>query len=74
VLGTDLAAGHVPQAVVEAGAWFGARLAAPAPGGFALLGATVAPGFSFEDFEFGQRDALVARYPAHAATIRTLTR
>ena len=74
VLGTDLAAGHVPQAVVEAGAWFGARLAAPAPGRFALLGATVAPGFSFEDFELGRRDALVARYPAHAQAIRALTR
>lgn len=74
LLGSDLAAGQVPQAVVEAGAWFGARLAAPGPGRYALVGATVAPGFSFEDFELAQRDALVARYPAHAQAIRALTR
>jgi predicted cupin superfamily sugar epimerase len=74
VLGTDLAAGHVPQTVVEAGAWFGARLEAPAPGRFALVGCTVAPGFSFDDFELADRDALVARFPRHAVTIRGLTR
>ena len=73
VLGTDLAGGQVPQAVVEAGAWFGARLAHPASGRFALVGCTVAPGFAFEDFELAERDALVARFPAHAATIRALT-
>jgi predicted cupin superfamily sugar epimerase len=74
VLGTDLAAGHVPQAVVEAGAWFGARLVTPGPSTFALVGCTVAPGFSFDDFELADRDALAARYPQHAETIRALTR
>ena len=46
-LGSDLAAGERPQAVVPAGVWQTAR----AVGGWALVGCTVAPGFEFEAFE-----------------------
>jgi predicted cupin superfamily sugar epimerase len=46
-LGSDLAAGERPQAVVSAGAWQTAR----AVGGWALVGCTVAPGFEFAAFE-----------------------
>lgn len=74
VLGVDLAAGQVPQAVVEAGAWFGARLHQPVPGAFALVGCTVAPGFDFADLELAERAALLARYPQHAGVIAALTR
>jgi len=71
VLGTDLAAGMRPQAVVPAGTWQASR---PLAGGaFALLGATVAPGFDFADFELGQRAALTARFPALADEIARLT-
>jgi predicted cupin superfamily sugar epimerase len=70
-LGPDLAAGMVPQALVPAGAWQGARLR---PGGrWALLGTTMAPGFDFADFEAGPRAELTARWPESRALIEALT-
>lgn len=46
-LGTDLAAGERPQAVVPAGVWQAARPL----GGWVLVGCTVAPAFEFAGFE-----------------------
>lgn len=46
-LGSDLAAGERPQAVVPAGAW----QAAESVGAWTLVGCTVAPGFLFAGFE-----------------------
>ncbi len=46
-LGTDLAAGEEPQAVVPPGVWQSARPL----GGWVLVGCTVAPGFDFASFE-----------------------
>jgi hypothetical protein len=60
-----------PQAVVPAGAWYGARVADG--GAYALMGGTVAPGFDFADFELAERAALLARWPAHRAVIEALT-
>lgn len=66
-LGTDLAAGERPQAVVRGGVWQGSVLA---PGGqFALIGATMAPGFDYADYEHGRREPLVAAYPDFADAI-----
>ena len=71
-LGNDLSRGALPQLVVPAGVWQGARLK---PGGrFALLGCTVAPGFDFADFEVGPREALTRLYPDFADLISRLTR
>src|SRR5688500_3511007 len=50
VLGIELARGQVPQAVVPAGAWFGATLEPDPEHDFALVGCTVSPGFDFADF------------------------
>ena len=61
----------LPQAVLPAGWWFGARIKRGR--GFALVSCTVAPGFDFADFEVGRRADLLARHPAHAAVIRALT-
>lgn len=47
VLGDDLRAGQVKQAVVPAGAWQAAR----GLGAWSLMGCTVAPGFEFAAFE-----------------------
>lgn len=47
LLGTDLAAGQRPQAVVPPGAWQQAKV----EGDWALVGCTVAPGFQFSKFE-----------------------
>jgi predicted cupin superfamily sugar epimerase len=46
-LGSDLAAGDVPQAVVPAHVW----QAAESTGDWTLMGCTVAPGFDFAKFE-----------------------
>ncbi len=46
-LGSDLAAGERPQAIVPAHAW----QAAQSLGDWTLCGCTVAPGFDFKDFE-----------------------
>jgi predicted cupin superfamily sugar epimerase len=47
LLGADLAAGEVPQAVVPAYAW----QAAESNGDWTLVGCTVAPAFEFSKFE-----------------------
>jgi uncharacterized protein len=46
-LGSDLASGERPQAMVPAGAWQTAR----ALGGWVLVGCTVAPAFELSSFE-----------------------
>jgi predicted cupin superfamily sugar epimerase len=71
-LGPDPEAGQHWQAVVPAGAWFGAALSPASP--YALVGCTVAPGFDFADFELADGAALTRRYPQHAALIARLTR
>ena len=48
--GPDVAAGHSPQVVVDAGVWQWARPL----GRYALVGATVTPAFTFEGFELRQ--------------------
>jgi len=72
VLGRDLEAGQVPQAVVRAGCWFASHVADWKS--FAVVGCTVAPGFDFEDFEMGKRAELTAKYPQHREVIERLTR
>jgi predicted cupin superfamily sugar epimerase len=72
LLGRDLEAGHVLQAVVPAGCWFASHVADW--NSFSVVGCTVAPGFEFEDFEMGKRARLVAEYPQHREVIERLTR
>lgn len=71
LLGSSPEKGERFQAVVPAGCWFGARVSGP--DSFALTGCTVAPGFSFEDFELADRQALLRQYPQHRALIEKLT-
>lgn len=70
-LGADPAAGLHPQLVVPRGVWQGALLIAG--GAWALLGTTVAPGFTYDDYEDGERAALLAAYPEQGERIRVLT-
>jgi hypothetical protein len=72
LMGHDLLNGQAVQFVVPAGVWQGSRLAAG--GRFALVGTTMAPGFTPPDYEGGQRAALLAQYPHEAQRIRALTR
>lgn len=71
-LGSDLAAGMVPQLIVPAGVWQGSRLLDG--GGFALMGTTMAPGFEYSDYRSGSRSELCGRYPSFVDKIQHLTR
>ena len=71
-LGPEFMNGEHVQFVVRRGVWQGSRLA---PGGrWALLGTTMAPGYTDSDYAGGARSELVARYPEFASGIRALTR
>ena len=72
ILGQDLLQGQRVQHVAPRGAWQGSRLVAG--GRFALMGTTMAPGFTEEDYEGGARDELLQRYPERAELVRGLTR
>jgi uncharacterized protein len=72
VIGADVLAGQQPQLIVPPNVWQGSRVE---PGvEFALLGATMAPGFDYADYEQGRRPELLEQYPQHEAMIRELTR
>lgn len=51
-LGSDVAAGEHPQAIVPAGAWQSAE----STGDWTLVGCTVAPAFEFAKFELAAKD------------------
>jgi len=71
-LGQDILAGQKVQHLVPQGVWQGSHLV---PGGdFALMGTTMAPGFTPEDYVGGIFNELAAHYPAQTALIRQLTR
>ncbi len=72
LIGADVLAGQRPQLVVPPGVWQGTFLE---PGvEFILLGATMAPGFDYADYEQGARADLIAQYPKAAELIKKLTR
>lgn len=71
-LGQDLPAGQVPQLVVPGGVWQGSHVL-PGPHGFALLGATMAPGFAYADYETGKRAELAAGWPGNDGLLVKLT-
>ncbi len=59
VLGPDLAAGEMLQAIVPPNAW----QAAASTGDWTLVGCTVAPGFDFATFELAPKDWMPSRLP-----------
>ncbi len=72
VLGRDILDGQHVQFVVPRGVWQGSRLV---PGGkYALMGTTMSPGYTQDDFVPGEREALTAQYPTQAESIARLTR
>jgi len=72
VLGSDVLGGQRVQYVAARDVWQGSRLLAG--GRFALMGTTMAPGFTEGDYEGGEREALMELYPADVELIRALTR
>lgn len=69
LLGSNFLVGHTPQFLVNAGHWQGSRLAPD--GRWALMGTTVAPGFTFADCELATPKILL-EYPQHAPRLRSL--
>ena len=70
-LGPQIAAGERVQHVVPRDVWQGAHLCEG--GRFALLGATVAPGFEYADYESAGREQLLALCPGQRELIVRLT-
>ncbi|MFI1739320.1 cupin domain-containing protein [Streptomyces sioyaensis] len=72
VLGPDVLGGQHVQFTVPAGTWMAAEVADG--GAWTLFGCTMAPGFTFEDYEHGDAAELAARFPREAARITALSR
>ena len=72
VVGNQLDAGEVPQYVVTGGCWFAAEV--PRKDAYSLVGCTVSPGFSFEDFEMPTQKELSTLFPEHEKIIQQFTR
>lgn len=70
-LGRNIEAGEQFQCVIKAGSWFGSRC--EVPGGFSLVGCTVAPGFDFADFELAKRNELSSQFPKYRELITEMT-
>lgn len=66
ILGPDIPSMQL-QHVVPGGTWQGSRLVDG--GRWALLGATMSPGFAYEDYEHGSA-GMVDQWPEHAEAIR----
>jgi uncharacterized protein len=71
-LGANFERGEAFQAAIKAGHWFGAIVEDPSS--YSLIGCTVSPGFEYEDFELGDRNFLIERYPQYRSIIEKLTK
>ncbi len=71
LIGNNLSKGERPQFVVPGGHWFAAEVSEDSS--FSLVGCTVSPGFSFEDFEMPSQEELLATFPQHHEIILRLT-
>lgn len=70
-IGRDFSKGQFPQLIVPGGTWFAAEVKDKKA--YSLVGCTVSPGFSFEDFELKPRKELILRFPEHKKIITELT-
>ena len=71
IIGKDVIGGEQPQVVVPGGHWFAAEVIND--NDFTLVGCTVSPGFSFEDFVLENRKNLIEKFPQHSNIITKLT-
>lgn len=70
-MGSDIERGERLKYIFKKGSWFGAYTSPDTE--FALLSCVVVPGFEFSDFEVGNRDALLKKYPHAREEIEKLT-
>jgi predicted cupin superfamily sugar epimerase len=73
-LGAAVLKRDVPQLRVPGGVWQGARLAAGAKRGWALISCVVSPSWDQSEFELADPDLLRAAFPENAAWVGRLTR
>ena len=71
LLGNNLVKGRMPFCLIKKGNWFGARVT---HGEYAIVGCTVAPGFSFSQFELAKAEELSKLYPQHSRLIQSMCR
>ena len=71
LIGREFDKGEVPQYVVPGGYWFASEVIDA--GSYSLVGCTVSPGFSFEDFELKTRKELTSLFPNQAKIIARFT-
>ena len=71
LIGIDIKNGEAPQLIVTGGSWFAAEVMNQ--NDFSLVGCTVSPGFSFEDFELKSRKELISIFPENEEIISRLT-
>ena len=71
ILGNNIEAGELPQAVIPANTWFASHVKNES--GYVLVSCTVAPGFDFADFELAERAALIREYPHLSQIIEEFT-
>ena len=71
-LGDNSENGEMFQVLIKRGSWFGAMINDPSS--YSLVGCTVCPAFTFEDFELANRKTLISMYPEHKSIIKKLTR
>ena len=72
ILGSGILSGQKVQHIVKRGVWQGSKLVDG--GDWALLGTTMAPGYSDDDFILGIRKELLDLYPNNSDLIKKLTR
>ncbi len=65
-----LSADDEMQVVIEPEHWFAAEILSK--NGFALVSCAVAPAFSFDNFELGQKEDLLQKFPQHKTLINRL--
>ncbi|MCH2621446.1 MAG: cupin domain-containing protein [Actinomycetota bacterium] len=70
ILGSDLEAGERPQVIVGSGVWQGSSTT----GNWTLLGTTMSPPYSQDNFHLGDRQELVTNWPDAHKRIHELTR
>lgn len=63
------------MAIAPRGTWFGSEIdPTDDTYGYSHFGLNVAPGFTYEEFELGNREALLEMFPEHKAIVTRLTR
>ena len=72
IMGHDILNGEVPQHIVPGGVIQGSRIVTG--GEFALIGTTMFPGFTLNDFNLNSRVGMIKKYPENKDLIISLTR